>query len=404
MTKRICIAAVFMSVAISVLAQKIEQAKEYLKTNKLIEAKAEIDRFFAMQINKKNPDALYTKAKIYSAVAMNADLAPQFPDARMEAFMALKQYTEVDDKMLIALQIDGYKPINDIYTGFYTEAATNFNEKRYDKALTGFINAITVSAFMTQKGWISLKLDTNSVLYAGVAAEKLGRLPEAATHYGLLIEARAKGTGFDEIYKWVANYYFEAKDPAKAIHFLKIGKEVYPGNEFWPALEIDMTRQSGNREQLFATYEQVIADNPENHLYMYNYAVELYQHAYNIDIAKRPSNSEVLINKAQQSIRNALRIKPDYSRAQLFAGQIAYNKAIDLLKTNKTAALEFLDEAIPYFLEVEKLISPKPTLTRDEKADLSEVLDLLITIYDQKKMETKVKEYEQKFNDVKKRG
>ena len=46
-----------MSVGISLIAQKIQQAKEYLKTNKLIEAKAEIDRFFAMQINKKNPAA-----------------------------------------------------------------------------------------------------------------------------------------------------------------------------------------------------------------------------------------------------------------------------------------------------------------------------------------------------------
>ena len=404
MTKRICLVAVIMSVTISLLAQKIEQAKEYLKTNKLSEAKAEIDRFFTMQINKKNPDALYTKAKIYSAVAMDAGLAPRFPDARMDAFIALKQYTEVDDKMLIALQIDGYKPINDIYTGFYTEAATNFNEKKYDRALTGFINAITVSAFMTQKGWISLKLDTNSVLYAGVAAEKLGRLPEAATHYGSLIEARAKGSGFDEIHKWIANYYYELKDYTTATNFLKIGKEVYPGNEFWPALEIDIIRQSGNREQLFATYEQVISGNPANHLYLYNYAVELCQYAYNIDMAKRPSNSEALINKAQQSIRNALQIRPDYTRAQLFAGQIAYNKAIDVLKTNKPAAMQYLDEAIPYFLKVEKLISPKAKLTSDEKADLSEVLDLLITIYGQKKMDSKVKEYEQKLNDAKKRA
>ncbi len=403
MTKRIFIFAVFVSVAVSLLAQKVEQAKEYLKTSKLIEAKAEIDNFFVLAINKKNPDALYTKAKIYSAVAMDADLAQRFPNARMDAFIALKQYTEADDKMLIALQIDGYKPINDIYTGFYTEAATSFNDKKYDKALTGFINAITVSTFMTQKGWISLKLDTNSVLYAGVAAEKLGRLHEAVTYYGSLVEARAKGSGFEEIYKWVANYYYEAKDYTKATNFLKIGKEVFPGNEFWPSLELDLIRQSGDKEQLFATYEKTIADNPGNHLYMYNYAVELYQYAYNVDLAKRPSNSEALINKAQQNIRKALQIKPDYTKAQLFAGQIAYNKAIDVLKTDKTTALAFLDEAIPYFLEVEKLISPKAKLTSDEKADLSEVLDLLIIIYQQKKMESKVKEYEQKFIDAKKR-
>jgi hypothetical protein len=48
---------------------------------------------------------------------LDATLSKQFPAARTDAFNALKKYTEFDDKMLIALQIDGYKPINDIYSG-----------------------------------------------------------------------------------------------------------------------------------------------------------------------------------------------------------------------------------------------------------------------------------------------
>ncbi|HYF29960.1 MAG TPA: tetratricopeptide repeat protein [Chitinophagaceae bacterium] len=415
--KRILFTTLFAAMVTGLFAQKVEKAKELLKSNKLAEAKTEIDNFLAQEKNQKNADAWYTKAKIYSAISMDANAKTQFPNTRMEGFEALKKYTELDDKMLIALQIDGYKPVNEMYTGAYQEAANSFNAKNYEQAYEGFKNAIAVSSFMTQKGWINLKLDTNSTLYAGVAAEKLGKFEDAASYYGKLVESKAKGEGFVEIYKWVANHYFEKKDAANAEKYLAIGKEVYPADPFWAQLDVDMAREKGDKAQLFTKYEETIAANPNNHLYRYNYAVELYQHGYNQDTAKRPADSEGFIKKAQESIQAAIRIKPDYSKAQLFAGQIAYNQGVDILTRSKAIkgtaaadvkrkadlkaeALKKFDEAIPYFIEVDNLLSPQGKLKMEDKSDLKEALDLLITIYDQKGMKDKVKEYEVKFNDV----
>ena len=335
----------------------------------------------------------------------------------MEGFEALKKYTEIDDKMLIALQIDGYKPVNEMYTGAYQEAANAFNAKNYDQALEGFKNAIMVSSFMTQKGWINLRLDTNSTLYAGVAAEKLSKFDDAASYYAKLVEAKAKGEGFVEIYKWVANHYYEKKDVASAEKYLAIGKEVYPNDPFWASLDLDMSREKGDKKQLFSKYEETIAASPDNHLYRYNYAVELYQYGYNVDSAKRPADSEEYIKKAQDNIMAAIRIKADYSRAQLFAGQIAYNQGVDHLNKAKAIkgtkpedvkrkndikaeAIKKFDEATPYFAKVDELLSAQGKLKMEDKSDLKEALDLLITIYDQKGMKDKVKEYEVKFNDV----
>jgi len=386
-----------------IISQTNDQAKQYLKENKLAEAKTTIDNFLAIEANKKNADAHYTKAKIYNSISQDATLNQRFPNARMDAFNALKRYTELDDRMLISLQIDGYKPINDIYTGFYQEGANNFNAKNYEKALSGFTNAITVSSFMTEKGWISLKLDTNSVLYAGVAAEKLSRTDDAVFYYSKLVTAKVTGDGFVEIYKWVANSYYEKKNYTEAEQMIKLGKEMYPSDPFWSSLELDMVRETLSKEQLFSKYEEVIASNPANHLYRYNYAVELYQVGYNTDPAKRPANSKELIKKAGESIKKAIQIKPDYARAQLFAGQIVYNKGVDILKTNKTEALSSFNEAMPYFLQVEKLYASKSKLTLEEKQDLKEAYDLLITIFDQKAEKEKVKEYEVKFNEVDKK-
>lgn len=407
-----------LAVAVTGLfAQKVEKAKELLKANKLTEARTEIDAFLAQEKNQKNGEAWYTKAKIYNEIGKDSVLRKSLPDARMQAFNALKKYTEVDDKLLISLQIDGYKPINEIYTGYYQEAANSFNAKEYEPAFTGFKNAMTVSKFMTEKGWINLKLDTNSILYAGVSAEKLNKPDDAVTYYGMLAENKVTGDGFVEIYKWVANHYYEKKDMANAQKFITVGKQVYPTDPFWASLELDMSRDSGNKDQLFAKYEETIGANPDNHLYRYNYAVELYQYAYNLDSTKRPANSEQMIKKAAENIQQALRIKPDYSRAQLFAGQIAYNQGVDILSRAKAIkgtaaadtkrkadlkaeAIKKFDEATPFFLEVEKLLEPQPKLKMEDKSDLKEAYDLLITIYDQKGLKDKVKEYEVKFNDV----
>ncbi|HEX2684590.1 MAG TPA: hypothetical protein VHL77_11685, partial [Ferruginibacter sp.] len=229
-------------IATCLQAQQIEQAKDLLKAKKLSEAKAVADQMAKDAKFQKKSDAWYIIAKIYGAIAQDPAISIQVPNAYDLSFAALKKYVEYDDKMLIELQIDGYKPVNDIYTGFYQSAANSFNNKQYEKALNGFGKAIEVSTFMTEKKWINLQLDTNSVLYAGVSAEKLSRFDEAAKYYGLLAEGRVKGEGFVDIYKWVANYYFEQKNQAQAEKYLNLGREVYPGDPFWDSIELDMAR------------------------------------------------------------------------------------------------------------------------------------------------------------------
>ena len=156
---------------------------------------------------------------------------------------------------------------------------------------------------------------------------------------------------------------------------------------------------------------------PENHLYRYNYAVELYQQGYNTDKTKRPANSEELISKAQEQVKQSIRIKADYTRAQLFAGQMAYNQGVDILNASKEVkgttpadvkkkadlkaqAIAKFDEAAPFFLEVDKLLASQGKLKMEDKSDLKEAYDLLITIYEQKNQKDKVKEFEEKFNNV----
>jgi tetratricopeptide (TPR) repeat protein len=240
---------------------------------------------------------------------------------------------------------------------------------------------------------------------------------DAVRYYSQLLEAKVKGENFVDIYKWVANYYFEAKQASLANRYLLIGKEVYPGDPFWTSLELDMTREKGDQDALFALYEKTIMAEPANHLYRYNYAVELYQAGYNIDGTKRPANSDALIEKAILHINKVIQIKPDYSNAQLFAGQIHYNKGVDILNKSKVfigtspenikakadlkaAAIDKFDLAIPYFQRTAQLLDSQGKLKKEDMSDLKEAYDLLITIYEQKNMKEKVTEYETKLKEV----
>jgi len=416
--KRVLLSTVLAFLVTGLFAQKLDKAKDKLKEGKLDEAKTEIDGFLAVEKNQKNAEGWYTKAKVYNAIA--ASDKTKADEAHATAFDALKKYVQYDDKSLILLQIDKYGPLNEIYGAYFKQGADNFNDKKYDVAYAGFKNALEVSKYMGEKGWLSTKMDTTSTLYSGVAAEKLEKPDEAAIYYAQLADNKITKYGGDDlvgIYQWLARHYADKKDYTNANKYILLGRELFPKDPFWPSIEIDMAKEGMNKDSLFAKYEEIIGRYPDNHLFKYDYAYELYKYAYDTSLTKRPANSPELIQKALTNVSDVIKIKPDYAQAQLFAGQIVFNQGVDILAQSKkikgtkpedtkkkadlkAEAMKKFDEATPYFLEVDKILAPQGKLKMDEKTALKEAYDLLITIYDQKNAKDKVKEFEVKFNDV----
>jgi len=409
-----------IAAGIGLFAQSLDKAKELFKANKFADAKTQIDGFLAVEKNQKTGEGWYFKLKIYNAIAANDQLRVQFPDARDQAFDALKKYTEVDDKKLLLLQMDGYKPVNEIYQGYFQIGANNYNGGKYDSALHNFSGALQTSAFMNAKGWTTLKIDTTSTLYAGISAEKGGKRDTAAVYYGRLAEAKIaniNGSNMVEIYKWLVDYYNQKKDAANTKKFLALAKEQFPDELFWPSTELDLLREKGNKDSLFAKYDEVTAHFTKNHLFFFNFGLELYQFASDTSSGHRPANYDALIAKAQDNLKKCLEIQPDYPQAALVLGQISYNAGVDLQGQTKKipgkgpddikkradlriAAGKKFDEAIPYFEKVEQDLGTKGKLKMDEKGTLKDAYDLLITIYEQKNIKDKAEAYTNKFNNV----
>ncbi len=430
--KSLIITVLLAFTGFGVLAQKLDKAKELLKTNKIAEARTEIDNFLAVEKNQKSSEGWYVKGKVYNAIAADANLKGTVPNARETAFDALKKYVELEStvkdstKRQMLLTMDNRQPFVDLYSGYSKDGASFYNANNYNDALANFKNTLAIFDYMAAQGWTNkIVLDTTTTLYAGISAEKANKMDEAATYYGKIAERKATGEGFIEIYKWLSDHYKQKGDIETSQKFVNLGKEVYPTDAFWSGFELDMLREKGTKEQLFAKYEEIISKYPDNHLFVFNYAVELYQTGYNVDATKRPANSKELIQKATDMINKALSMKPDYANAHMLLGQILYNQAADIANENKAIrppqggklkpeelkkkedlrqqVNKIYDQAIPHFEKVDEILGSQGKLKMEEKGYLKDSYDLLISIYETKGNQDKAATYTDKFNNVDKK-
>jgi hypothetical protein len=375
----------------------------------------------AVDKNQKAPDAWFYKAKIYTAIAGNEQMKGQVPDAYAQAFDALKKYMDLDDKKIyLLLMQDQYKAINDIYQGTFQSGAANYNAGKFPDALSDFKMAITTIKFMSEKGWIKQTMDTTATLYAGISAEKANKRDDAAVFYKQIVDSgitKIGGNDMSEIYKWVADYYSRKGDEATMWKYIAIGKQKYPKDIFWPEMELDILRKKGNKDSLFAKYDEITKDFPDSSIYFFNYGLELYQYASDTSTGKRPANADELTKKAQDELTKSLALKPDYPQASLVLGQISYNAGVELQQQAKAIkgtkpedvkkrtdlraqANKKFDEAIPYFEKVDQLLGSQGKLKMQDKRSLKDAYDLLITIYENKNVKDKATAYTDKFNNV----
>jgi uncharacterized protein YijF (DUF1287 family) len=418
---------IFLSLALAGLfsglfAQSVDKAKDLLKANKISEAKTEIDNALTVEKNQKNAEAWYTKVKVYNAIAANDQLKASVPDAYLQSLEALKKYTALDDKKLVSLTVDQYKPINEIYQGLFQLGAANYNEKKYPEAYTDFTNSISAIKFMNEKGWIKQNMDTTSTLYAGISAEKAGKRDDAVGYYKQIVDSgitKIGGNDMGEIYKWVADYYNRKGDKANTDKYSALGKVKYPNELFYDEISLDNLRKSSSKDSLWAKYDQITKEHPDSAIYFFNYGLELYQYASDTSKGTHNPNEDELTKKAQEKLSKSLQLNPDYPQASLVMGQISYNEGVSMqlqVKTIKGSkpedlkkradlkaeALKKFDEAIPYFEKIDQVLGKQGTLKRADKNALRDSYDLLVTIYEQKKDKDKAAAFTEKYNNVEK--
>jgi tetratricopeptide (TPR) repeat protein len=183
--KRILLTVLLAVTVVGLFAQKLDKAKNFLEKKKLADAKTEIDNFLAVEKNKNNAEAWYTKSKIYLAINADSTIRNTVPEARSTALESIKQYLTLESgikdsaKRNVALTMEGNKPLVDIYTAYSKDGASYYNAGNFNDALTNFRKSLEVFDIMSTNKMIPLKLDTTTTLYAGISAEKANRSLQA---------------------------------------------------------------------------------------------------------------------------------------------------------------------------------------------------------------------------------
>jgi hypothetical protein len=418
--KRMLLSLFMAVICTGLIAQSVDKANELLKANKLAEAKEEIDKVLLVEKNQKNAEAWYAKVKIYNAIAVNDPLKNQYPDALIQSLDALKKYVQYDDKKQVLLAADGFKPVNEIYQGLFQEGAAAYNAQKWSVSLTDFTAAVSAINFMYKQGWIKQSMDTTSLLYAGISAEKSNKRDEALIFYKTIADSgitKIGGNDMGEIYKWLADYYTRSGDKAMAAKYTALGKSKYPNDIFYDELQLDVLRKTGPKDSLFAKYEEINREHPDSSIYFFNYGLELYQYATDTSSGKRIANADELIKKAQEKLLASLKLNPNYAQANLVMGQISYNEGVEFQVLGKpkgnTNAAELkqrqdyramsakkFDEAIPYLEKVDQILGTQAKLKKADKVALRDSYDMLVTIYESKKDTAKIAFWTDKYNNV----
>jgi hypothetical protein len=418
--KRMLLSLLMAVVCSGLSAQSVDKAKDLLKANKFVEAKDEIDKALLLEKYSKNAEAWYTKVKIYDTIGTNAQLKEQYPDALVQALDALKNYVKYDDKKQVLIMADGYKPLNVIYPGLFQSGVSSYEAKKYDQSLTYFSSAVSAIDFMYKNGWIKQSMDSTSILYAGISAEKNNKRDDASTYYKMIADSgitKIGGNEMTEIYKWLADYYTHKGDKANAAKYIALGKSKYPNDLFYDELSLDELRKNGPKDSLFAKYEEINKEHPDSSIYFFNYGLELYQYATDTSTGKKVANADELIKKAQEKLLTSVKLNPSFPQSYLVLGQIAYNQGVEYQvlgkpKGNTNAeelkqrqdyralAAKRFDEAVPYLEKVDQLLGTQGKLKKADKVALRESYDMLITINESKKDKAKIDSWTAKYNDV----
>lgn len=425
MKKILSTGLLFLIMLSGLFAQDSKKLKEYLDKKQYDKAKAEVDAAIAKSPN--DPLALYYKSKVYVALASDPQFKTTVPDAREQAFDAFKRAADndKDNKLLLVLTQDQYKPIFDLYTGYYDAGAAAFNtaagsgnKADFDIALTQFKNADMVGSYIYSKKWALSQLDTQLVLTIAKAAINAGKKDEAVTYLKKLADANITATKDDKVsyqlpYQWLSYYYKEAKDEANFLKYNALGKKFFPKDDYYDALMLDYYRDKKDYDALFKKYDEMVAAYPDSVQYHFNYANEAFIYVYNSDAGSKITNKETLLKNVGIELQKALSAKPNDVNTNWLAGQYYYNQGIDMkeqanaIKSTKpedvkrkadlnAQAKDIFNKAIPF---ADKALSTlESSNKKSDRSKYKSITDLMQRIYTSLNQPDKVKLYQAKYD------
>gem|GEM_PF-507800 len=440
-----------LAVSLSGFAQKLDDVQRKYSDRKYDEAKQKIDEILAEPKNQNKPNGWYWKGKVYTELA-RLDSGERSFEQGKAAFEAFKRYQTLDESNKLGL-LEQNVGLFQLYDLFYNQGIVYYNKKDYAGAYERMKLAADIEDYAYQKGFsyndFSFPaLDTQLVHLTASAAYLAKKEDEAIPYWEKIANARVADEDYREVYSTLADYYIRKKNQTKADKYLAQGRELFPDDNFWTAIEFgdpggeyreqmdhlndriveakdDAERKKVMEErdaleakivaERMARFDQMVKKYPKSYPLAMDYAIESFNDTYGHEV--RPQDYTSRQERTGRLLVKAIELNPTSAIANYVMAQHVYNQIYDLEEAQRqvrgsaaadvakrkeftTKINQKYEEVYGYALATYDIYTAQGNLNEKEKINLRKSIDILIDYHDRKKQADKVAMYEAKKKEL----
>lgn len=384
----------------------------YATQKKWEQAKEQVDKWVAdpKLKDKDKPTAYLWKLTVYSQLFVDSSLSQKYPDAKDQAMDALNKYVALDPTLKQMKEQNFASGVGNLYSGSFDKGRAAFNAKDWQNAFKNFSEAERLGDFLLSNKLSSntATVDTVTVLYTGYAAQNAQLTDSAAKYYGILADIKVSGKDYEDIYKYLIQYYSDKKDDANFKKYLAEAKELYPNDSsVWTQFEMGNLTENADLPKLLAQYQQDVAAGNMNEDKYASYGQALATNDKD-QLDKLDSTQKVNLKiAAAQAFSKAYELDSANGLYAFNTGVIYYGIYSDLddryhanqgegaaLKANRAAIgkqeMAYSDTAAEWLGKAYNTLKAKTDRSKVETVSLNRAVDYLANIYYWKRDQTKV--------------
>jgi tetratricopeptide (TPR) repeat protein len=336
---------------------KVTTAESLLLQGKFDKAKEIIDEAVKHESCVNYAKAHIVRGKIYQGIfERDSILREQQPDLLDVAWEEFQAAIKLDDKNRLEKELK--LQFLGLATDFVNQGVNSYNVEKFEKALSCFKRSLEVHA----SPYGSQKIDTLTIHYAGIVANKMERWEEAIGYFKKLQELNYQEVNAPAV---IASIFMQQGQNAmsagdtvgarakqeEGFKYLAEGYKKDPTNEYMLIEMINYYLRGGTPEKAEPYLDEAIKQNPQKAEF-YRVKGTLYERL------GRPEEAELMFNKTLELDPNDFsaylqlgnihieRIGEEYKKANDIEDTKAYNAAMDKVMQKYEGVLPYFERAL----------------------------------------------------------
>lgn len=360
---------------ISVQALKIKEAKDF------------IDQAFVNESTSNDPKMWNYRAPIYLQIALKEPSLDE--DAILKATEAHIKSLQKDEKGRVIVR--KWTTEEDILAGLiqcgyklFNVAIDKYNAKDYTGALKYYNAIFDIIPLDAEDQLKRGNITKETILYNSFFASS--KMKDNATSKKLLQQLIDINFNEPAIYIHMSNVYLEDKNTDKALEYLKLGRNMFEGDQSLINTEINLYIQLGRTSELIEKLGEAIALDSENDLLYFNRGTIYDQEGDFVN--------------AEKDYKASLAINPDAFGTNYNLGALYFNAGVAINnKANDTSSNKIFEklkkEAEASFAKALPFLETAYELNGEDKNTLLSLKQLYYLSGDYKKSEEMKKQIEE---------